>query len=132
MCMFFCTLSTAEMALPSAAFGPRLNDTVMAGNWPWCVMASGSVVFSKCAKALRGTALLVAELVAPAEPAPLLDVAVEVLAESAFAGGVSVGVDGVYNAEVVSEFDPAEDEPEDAKDEDAPAPVAPEDALDWI
>ena len=45
-------------------------------------------MFSKCEKALSGTALLVAELVAPAELAPLLDVAVEVLAESAFAGGV--------------------------------------------
>ena len=45
-------------------------------------MASGSVVFSKCAKALSGTALLVAELVAPA----VLDVAVEVLAESALRG----------------------------------------------
>jgi hypothetical protein len=93
-------------------------------------MASGSVVFSKCAKALSGTALLVAELVAPAEVAPLLDVAVEPLGESAFAGGTRVFAAGVYSAEVVSVFDPAEDDPEDAKEEAAPAPVAPEDALD--
>jgi hypothetical protein len=93
-------------------------------------MARGSVVFSKCAKALSGTALLVAELVVPAEPAPLLEVAVEVLAESAFAGGVRVFAAGVYSAEVVSPLDPAEDDPEDANEEEAPAPLAPEDALD--
>ena len=93
-------------------------------------MASDSVVFSKCAKALSGMALLVAELVVPAEPAPLLDVAVEVLAESALAGGVRVFAAGVYSAEVVRPFDPAEDDPEDAKEEEAPAPLAPEDALD--
>jgi hypothetical protein len=62
----------------------------------------------------------------------LLDVEVEVLAESAFAGGVSVFADGVYSAEVVSAFDPAEDDPEDAKEEEAPGPLVPEDALDWM
>jgi hypothetical protein len=36
-----------------------------------------------------------AELVVPAEPAPLLEVAVEVLAESAFAGGARLLADGV-------------------------------------
>jgi hypothetical protein len=35
----------------------------------------------------------------------------------------------VYNADFVSELDPAEDDPDDAKEEEAPAPVAPEDAL---
>jgi hypothetical protein len=58
-------------------------------------MESASVVFSKCEKALRGTALLVAELVAPAEVAPLLDDDVAVLAENAFPGGASVFADGV-------------------------------------
>ena len=125
--MSFCTLLTAVMALPSEAFGARLNDTVMAGNCPWWVMASDSVVFSKCAKALSGMALLVAELVAPAEPAPLL---VEPLAESALAGGAREFAAGVYRAEPVSEFDPAEDDPEDAKEVEAPAPLAPDDALD--
>jgi hypothetical protein len=76
--------------------------------------------------------LLVAELVAPAEVAPWLDAAVEVLAESAFAGGARVFAAAVYNAELVSAFDPAEDDPEDAKEEEAPVPVAPEDALDWM
>ena len=89
-------------------------------------MASGSVVFSKCAKALSGTALLVAELIAPAA------LALDVLAESAFAGGARVFADGVYSAEVVSELDPADGDPEDEKDEEAAAPLVPEEALDWI
>ena len=93
-------------------------------------MESASVVFSKCENALSGTALLLAELVAPAELAPLLDEALEALVESAFAGGARVFAAGVYCAEAVSAFDPAEEDPEDAKDEEAPAPVAPEDALD--
>jgi hypothetical protein len=33
------------MAPPSAAFGARLKETVIAGNWPWWVIESGSVVF---------------------------------------------------------------------------------------
>src|ERR1035438_2344261 len=93
-------------------------------------MASGSVVFSKWEKALSGTALLTTELVMPADVAPLLDAAVETLAESAFPGGASVFADAVYNAELVTALDPAEDDPEDAKEEEAPAPVAPEDALE--
>jgi hypothetical protein len=35
----------------------------------------------------------------------------------------------VYSADVVSALDPAEDDPEDANEEEAPAPDAPEDAL---
>ena len=103
----------------------------MAGNWPWCVITSGSVVFSKCEKALNGTALLTVELVEPAEVAPLLD-AVEELAESAFAGGARVFAPGVYSAELVSALDPAEDDPEDANEEEAPVPLAPDDVLAWI
>ena len=61
-----------------------------------------------------------AELVVPAEPATLLDAAVEVLAESAFKGGARVFAAGVYSAEVVSAFDPAEDDPEDANEEGLP------------
>jgi hypothetical protein len=72
-----------------------------------------------------------AEFVAPAEFAPLLDVE-EALGESAFTGGTSVFADGVYNAEAVSALDPAEDAPEDANEEEAPVPVAPADALDWM
>ena len=70
-----------------------------------------------------------AELVAPAEFAPLFEVE-EVLGESAFAGGASVLAEGVYRAEPVSAFDPAEEDPEDANEVEAAAPVAPEDALD--
>ena len=95
-------------------------------------MESASVVFSKCEKALSGTALLMAELVAPAEVAPLLDEAVEALVESAFRGGARVFAAGVYSAEAVSALDPAEDDPEEANEEEAPVPVAPEDALDWM
>jgi len=94
-------------------------------------MESASVVFSKCTKALNGTALLAAELVAPAEFAPVLD-GEEALGERAFAGGARVFADGVYRAEAVSAFDPAEEDPEDAKEEAAPAPVGPPDALDWM
>jgi hypothetical protein len=72
----------------------------------------------------------VAELVAPAEFAPVL--VEEGLGVSAFPGGARVFADGVYSAEPVAAFDPAEDDPEDAKEEEAPAPVAPADALDWI
>jgi hypothetical protein len=75
--------------------------------------------------------LLVAELVAPAEVAPLLD-AVAAVGESAVAGGARVLADGVYSAEPASAFDPAEDAPEDAKEEAAPAPVAPDDAFAWM
>ena len=58
-------------------------------------MARDSVVFSKCAIALSGTALLVAELVAPADPAPLLEFAVAVLAVRALAGGARLLAAGV-------------------------------------
>ena len=34
MCMSCCTLSIAVMALPKAAFGARLNETVTEGNCP--------------------------------------------------------------------------------------------------
>src|ERR1700722_3870087 len=129
MCRPFCALSTAVMASPSAALGARLNETVMAGNCPWWLIESGSVVFSKCEKALNGTALLMAELVAPAEVAPLLDVELTALDERALVGGARVLAAGVYSAEDVSEFEPAEDDPEDAKEEEAPAPVADADAL---
>src|SRR6202034_722881 len=70
MCRSATVLSTALMAAPSASFDVKSNDTVIAGNWPWCMIANGSVVFSKWEKALSGTALLRAELVAPAEPEP--------------------------------------------------------------
>jgi hypothetical protein len=89
-------------------------------------MESGSVVVWKCENALKGTALLVVELVAPAEVAPPL-VVVE-LDFNAFAGAVSVFAEGVYNAEEVSAFEPADVEPTE-DEEDAAAPVVPADEL---
>ena len=86
---------------------------------------------SKCEKAPRGTALLIAEEVAPAEPAPVLGDVV-VLGLSALVGGVRMLEDGVNAGVVVRAFDPAEDEPDDAKDDAAPVPVAPADAFDWM
>ena len=87
------------------------------------------MVFSKCENVLNGTALLITELVEPAEFAPLLEVE-GVVGESARAGGARVFADGVYCAELVSAFEPADDAPEEAKEVEAPAPVAPDDALD--
>jgi hypothetical protein len=56
----------------------------------------------------------------------------ELLFESAFVGGVNRPVEGVYKTDVVVAFEPAEDDPDDEKEEDAPGPDVPEDALDWI
>ena len=60
----------------------------------------------------------------------MLDFDVEVLPARALAGGMRAFVVGVYNAEVVSAFEPAADDPEDANEEAAPAPVVPDDAFD--
>ena len=80
--------------------------------------------------ALSGTALAAAELVLPADPTPLLDVAVMLPAVSAFPGGASVLADGVSFADDVSAFDPAEADAEAEKEVDAPAPLVPEAAFD--
>ncbi len=55
---------------------------------------------------------------------------VTVMFESAFASGTSSAEVGVYNTDWVVAFEPAEEELEEAKDEVAPAPAAPEEALD--
>ena len=88
------------------------------------------VLVSKCEKALKGTALLFAELVAPADVAPLLEVVEEVLEVSAFTGEESMLAEGVKSAEVVRALEPAEVEPLPV--ELADAPVAPAEALDWM
>jgi hypothetical protein len=93
------------------------------------VIDSGLVVVSKCEKAPSGTALLVVELVAPADVAPRLDVEVVVLDVSAFAGGVSVFADGVNNADPVNAFEPADVEPLPEED-DAGAPLNPAEEFD--
>jgi hypothetical protein len=125
--MSCCTFVIDEIAPPKAAFGARLNETVMAGNCPWCVIESASVVVSKWEKALNGTALAVVELVVPAEVAP--PATFDVLVRSAFGGGVSVFADGVNSAEPVSAFEPADVEPL-PEDDDAGAPLCPAEEFD--
>jgi hypothetical protein len=44
----------ASTASPSATPGARLNETVVAGNWPWCVTASAVVPGSMRVKAASG------------------------------------------------------------------------------
>jgi len=68
--------------------------------------------------------LLVAELVVA-----LLDF-VEVPGDSALVGDVSVPADGVYSAVPVNALEPAADDPEAAKEVDAPGPLEPEEAFD--
>src|SRR5271156_388931 len=118
------TLSMAVIALPSAALGARLKETVTAGNCPWCVIESGSSVCSKRLKALRGTAL--AAVVAVVVFAPLFEVV------TTLAGGMSVFAEGVKATEVVVAFEPADCEPDAANEVAAPGPLAPLDAPDWI
>ena len=93
-------------------------------------MDSASEVFSKCENAENGIALLIPELVLSVVLATVLEL--EVAADSAPAGGTSVAAAGVYNADVVSAFDPAADDPDDENEAAAPAPVALADALDWM
>jgi hypothetical protein len=50
----------------------------------------------------------------------------------AFEGALSADDDGVYAIAVVVAFEPADDDPEDAKDEDAPGPEPPADAFVWM
>jgi hypothetical protein len=50
--------------------------------------------------------------------APILDL-------MAFEGALSAAEDGVYATAVVVAFEPADDDPEDAKDEEAPGPSLP-------
>ena len=95
------------------------------------MIESASVLVSKCENALSGAALLIAELVLPADVEPLLEVATDVLAVNAFTGGVRVLAEGVYNAEPVRALDPAEVDP--FPDEDvAAAPVAFAAEFDWM
>src|ERR1700722_2826299 len=132
MCISCCTLLIESIAPPREAFEARLNDTVIAGNCPWWLMESGSVVFSNCIRAESGTALLLpAELATPVELVPTVGCE-EALFESAEVGGRSVAADGVYSTEVVVAFEPAAADPDDANEEAAPAPVTPVDAPFWI
>src|SRR5579859_3380539 len=88
-------------------------------------MESDWVLVSKCEKALKGTALLLVELVAL-----LLEVAEEVPAASAFTGEERVLAEGVKRAEVVRALEPAEVAPLPV--ELAGAPEVPAAELDCI
>ena len=66
-----------------------------------------------------------AELVEPADPAPVL----VGVADSALEGGASVLAAGVYCAVLVKAFDPAEDDPEAANEVEAAGPLAPDDVF---
>ena len=67
-----------------------------------------------------------AELVAPADPAPLFATA----PESAFEGGARRVDEGEYCGEAVRAFEPAEEEPEAEKEVAAPGPLVPAEALE--
>src|SRR5580658_6089129 len=92
-------------------------------------MESDSVPLSICVNALSGTALDGVELVTvllvvvPVDPTP---------DESAFVGAANTPEDGVYCTELVRAFEPADEDPDAAKDVDAPGPEPPDDALDCI
>jgi hypothetical protein len=50
----------------------------------------------------------------------------------AFEGALSVADEGVYATVVVVAFEPADEDPEDAKDEEAPGPEPPAEVLVWM
>jgi hypothetical protein len=67
-----------------------------------------------------GGAELVAALEFPFAPTPDL---------MAFVGALSTAADGVNATEVVVAFEPADEDPDEAKDEDAPGPEPPAEAF---
>ena len=77
--------------------------------------------------ALRGTAFAGAVVVtAFAVEDVLLTPTLDLMA---FKGALSTAEDGVYATEVVVAFEPADEDPEDAKDEEAPGPEPPVEVL---
>ena len=99
---------------------------------------SGSVVVDICVNALSGIAPVPTEadavfgVVPAAIPALGDDPDAEVVPESTVAGLLNTFDVGVYFTDVVSAFDPAAADADDENDVAAPAPVAPDDAFDWI
>src|SRR5271156_6765300 len=90
-------------------------------------MESSSVPRVTWVNAASGTALLVVELVlvlAELEPA--------VVVARIFAGGVSTPEDGVKRADSVVALEPAVADADAEKEVLAAAPLAPEEALDWM
>jgi hypothetical protein len=79
--------------------------------------------------ALRGTAVEAAVVAATAPAGLPLAPTPE---RMAFVGALSTAEDGVYATAVVVAFEPADDDPEEAKDEEAPGPDPPADAFVWM
>src|ERR1700678_83557 len=93
-------------------------------------MESASLVRWKCVKVLSGTALLgcvVVVVLGELVPAPF-----ELPGDNAFGRAFKVPAEGVYSTEVVVAFEPAEEDPEAEKEEEAPGPEVPEEAFAWI
>jgi hypothetical protein len=98
-------------------------------------MESASVMGTASVKAPSGIAfapteeVVVLGVVPEIVPALGEDPGVEVVPASTLAGRISTPEDGVYFTAVVSAFDPAAAEADDANEVAAPAPVAPADPL---
>ncbi len=75
--------------------------------------------------AFAGAVVVAALAVEAVALAPTLDLI-------AFVGVLRTAEDGVYATADVVAFEPADEEPEAANDEEAPGPDPPADALDWI
>src|SRR6185503_687180 len=123
--------SMAVIALPRAAPGVRLKDTATEGHCPWWVMESVDFTLSKCVHALSGTALAGAELLLAFDALAAVVAVAPTPELRAFSGRVRTPDEGVNLTEVVTAFEPAEADPDDAKEENAGLPVAPEDAFAW-
>ena len=76
-----------------------------------------------------GTALLIAVAVVLFADEPKPDTEEFELDASALLGGVSMPDDGVYITEVVVALEPAEADPEDENEVEAPGPDAPDEAF---
>jgi hypothetical protein len=94
-------------------------------------MERASFDLSRCVNALRGTEPAADEVVAALDEDEELLVA-PTPELNAFAGDASTPADGVYAAEVVVAFEPADEDPDAAKEVEAPGPEAPAEVLVWI
>src|SRR5579871_6313849 len=95
------------MALPSDALGARLNETVTAGNCPWWLIESASVVDTACVNALSGMAVEPADevevfgVVPAVTPALAEDPELDAGATMTRGGTVSTPELGLYFTDVV-------------------------------
>ena len=120
------TLLISFIAVPKAACGARLKDTVTAGNWPWWLIESASVVGVIVANVLSGTELL------PAAAVLALAVPIAVAPARTLLGVVKSPEEGVYLTPPVRALEPAAADAEDENDVVAEAPVAFADAFVWM